>query len=59
MTTDKKPPHVPKALLEYLKDLFPDRLPTTLGHPREMYFLMGQQKVIQKLDALYREQTTT
>jgi hypothetical protein len=45
-----------KALLERLRELFPDTLPrNSVITIEEIRFLQGQQSVIDKLDELYDE----
>lgn len=46
-------PPIDEALLDYLKECFPDRCPT-LGHTdREIWVAVGAVKVIRHLQAVY------
>ena len=48
--------NIDKALLEHLKNLFPDKLPLDRGTtPDDIAYLQGQQSVIQKLEGLFNE----
>lgn len=51
-------PPVSRGLLEYLEATFPDRLPDEEPAPslQEVYFLMGQQRVIRNLRAIHKAQ---
>ena len=52
--------HVHKALIEKLEVVFPDRLPRVTGVneniTQKVYFLMGQQMVIDFIKSLQQEQ---
>lgn len=49
-------PVVPLQLLERLKKDFPDKLPLECPTEAQAADLIGQQRVIRKLDAEYRRQ---
>lgn len=50
-------PPIPKALLDYLQTVFPDKLPDApLRDPEGYGVLIGQQKVLKHLQAQYRMQ---
>ena len=42
-------------LLNHIKNLFPDKLPTNPIDIEDFRFLQGQQSVIQKLEELYKQ----
>ena len=51
---------VSKELLQYLEEMFPDRLPPYKDVPngtdiKEIVFLQGQQSVVARLTQLYEE----
>ena len=51
---------VSKELLQYLEEMFPDRLPPYKDVPngtdiKEIVFLQGQQSVVDRLTQLYEE----
>ena len=51
---------VSKELIQYLKEMFPDRLPPYKDVPngtdiKEIVFLQGQQSVVARLTQLYEE----
>ena len=46
---------VTKDLLEYLSRMFPDRLPPSDTTLEELYFLQGQQSVVDRLKQLYED----
>lgn len=51
-----KLPPVPKALLEYLDGLYPDRMPDVLSlSPEEVAYCAGQVSVVRKLRAIHKE----
>lgn len=51
-------PPVSRGLLQYLEETFPDRLPDTDSDisEREMWALMGHQRVIRHLRAIHKAQ---
>ncbi len=46
---------VSKELLQYLEEMFPDRLPPRGCDMTEVSFLQGQQAVVARLTQLYEE----
>ena len=46
---------VTKDLLEYLSRMFPDKLPPKDTTLEELYFLQGQQSVVDRLKQLYED----
>ena len=47
---------IDKALLDHLRNLFPNQLPLDRGTtPEDIAYLQGQQSVIQKLEGLFNE----
>lgn len=55
-----KAPPIPRDLLEYLRGVFPDKLPETpSGAPETLAALVGQQQVIRHLDAQFKLQSRT
>lgn len=44
------------ALLNKLRELYPDRLPTDRITPEELAYLQGQQSIIRKLESLQTEE---
>jgi hypothetical protein len=51
---------VSKELIQYLEEMFPDRLPPYKDVPngtdiKEIVFLQGQQSVVDRLTQLYEE----
>lgn len=50
-------PPISKALLDYLQQCFPDRLPPKTVTPEELGVLIGQQMVIRNLQAQFKVQT--
>ena len=46
---------VSKELLQYLEDMFPDKLPPRGCDMIEVSFLQGQQSVVDRLTQLYEE----
>tara|TARA_E500000178_G_C16856791_1_gene677753 strand:+ start:531 stop:713 length:183 start_codon:yes stop_codon:yes gene_type:complete len=48
-------PSLSVELLDFLKELFPDRLPNDQATLEDLRYLQGQQSVIRKLDELYNE----
>jgi hypothetical protein len=51
-----KKPFISKELIEYLKGLFPDILPTRRGvSENDIAFLQGQQSVINRMELLYED----
>lgn len=52
-------PAIPRPLLEYLQQAFPDKLPQYLGPPEAMAILIGHQQVIKHLEAQYHVQSKT
>lgn len=54
-----KKPFISKELIEYLKGLFPDTLPTRRGvSENDIAFLQGQQSVINRMELLYEDDQT-
>lgn len=49
-------PGVPKPLLDRLKEIFPDQLPTNFVNPFETGRLIGQQDVLRKLKHEFDQQ---
>jgi len=49
-------PPIPKELLDYLQDTFPNKLPEVGIDPDLLGILIGQQKVIQHLQARFKAQ---
>jgi len=54
-----KKPHVSKELLAWLRDAFPNRVPSLDDPERLVWAKVGQQDVIRHLSALYDAQETT
>jgi len=51
-----KKPFITKELLDYLRKLFPDKLPTRKGISEiDIAFLQGQQSVINRMQFLYED----
>ena len=46
---------VTKDLLSYLNRMFPDKLPPKDTTLEELYFLQGQQAVVERLKQLYED----
>ena len=46
---------VSKELIQYLEDMFPDKLPPRGCDMTEVSFLQGQQSVVDRLTQLYEE----
>ena len=46
---------VSKELLQYLEEMFPDKLPPRGCDMTEVSFLQGQQSVVDRLKQLYEE----
>jgi|TARA_R110000822_G_scaffold12941_5_gene46527 hypothetical protein len=46
---------VSKELLLYLEEMFPNKLPPKDTSQAELYFLQGQQSVIERLKQLYED----
>ena len=46
---------VSKELIQYLEDMFPDKLPPRGCDMIEVSFLQGQQSVVDRLTQLYEE----
>jgi hypothetical protein len=49
-------PPVSRGLLKYLEETYPDRLPEEATTIQDVYFLMGQQRVIRNLRAIHKAQ---
>lgn len=49
-------PTISKALLDYLQEKFPDKLPDNPTSPDTLGVLIGQQKVIKHLQAQFKLQ---
>lgn len=47
---------ITNALLNKLKELYPDRLPTDRITPEDLAYLQGQQSIISKLEVLQTEE---
>ena len=47
---------VNKDLLSYLNRMFPDKLPPKDTTLEELYFLQGQQAVVERLKQLYEDE---
>jgi hypothetical protein len=51
-----KKPFITKELIDYLRKLFPDKLPTRKGVSEiDIAFLQGQQSVINRMQFLYED----
>lgn len=51
-----KKPFITKELIDYLRKLFPDKLPTRKGISEiDIAFLQGQQSVINRMQFLYED----
>lgn len=51
-----KKPFISKELIDYLSNLFPDKLPTRKGvSESDIAFLQGQQSVINRMELLYED----
>ena len=51
-----KKPFITKELIDYLRKLFPDKLPTRKGRSEiDIAFLQGQQSVINRMQFLYED----
>ena len=48
-------PSLSVELLDFLKELFADKLPSDQATLEDLRYLQGQQSVIRKLDELYNE----
>ena len=46
---------ISKELITYLEEKFPDRLPPKDTTLEELYFLQGQQSVVDRLKQLYED----
>jgi len=55
--TDTPTPAVPKALLEWLSKVYPDRCPRPEDSSREVWMAAGRADVVRKLRAAYEDQT--
>jgi hypothetical protein len=55
---DLRQPQVRKETLDYLKQLFPDRLPELADTDRQIWFNRGAAEVIRHLQHLYDQQQT-
>jgi hypothetical protein len=51
-------PPISKELLDYLKELYPDRLVSLQWSEREIFFKAGQRNVVDFLIDRYKEQNT-
>lgn len=49
-------PAIPKDLLDYLQVVFPNKLPDNTVDPCDLGILIGQQRVIQHLQAQFKVQ---
>ena len=49
-------PRITEALINKLKEEYPNKLPTKLISEYELGYLIGQQSVIDKLSLVYEEQ---
>ena len=52
MITKPKPPYLPPELLSYLRDVFPNCVPTITDLERAVWAKVGQQDVIRHLKKL-------
>ncbi len=52
----KTTPSIPKDLLDYLAEVFPDNLPEAVCPEGQLGELIGKQKVIRHLKAKFAEQ---
>lgn len=54
------PPQIPRDLMEYLQEVFPDKLPEQpFGAPEALAALIGQQQVIRHLKTHFDRQALT
>lgn len=51
-----KTPVIPKALIEYLERLYPDRTPDLTDSDRMVWYNAGRVSVVRKLRAEYEKQ---
>lgn len=51
MGEEKKFPTINKKLIQVLKEIYPDKIPQRYVDSYELGILVGQQQVIQKLEA--------
>lgn len=52
-----KAPPIPAELLEWLEELFPDRLPEGETSTATLHLRIGEQRVVRRLRAEYKRQT--
>lgn len=55
---DKPFPPIPKALMERLEELYPNRVPSLKDTDREVWASVGAQAVLTKLRSEFTKQTT-
>ena len=52
-----KSPAIPKELVSWLNEVFPNRVPSGATSQRELGVKQGERRVIDKIESEYRRQT--